>query len=417
VAAEEKRREGLCQVSNKYGQVWHTMQGNEMEWNHEKGRDPMATFREALRAKQQLLKKWRKMPGVVGIGVGYVNGQNQEDGVCVVMYTLNAGATVAKQCPSCVAVKRQRAKGHATVPVRIVASGRCCCHPIARPRAAGTFRRRIRPVVAGYSVGYPGISGTAGLIVAQAARRAQRYLLSNNHVLNRNNTGGYTETIQPGGADGGRSGTSRIGRLYRFVRLKKKAVNYMDAALSIPTSNQLLASRYATVGAVRGHVRGYALGTRLKKVGRTTGRVSGVVESIHTDIDVDYGSLGGLGSIRFRNQTVIRGQGPISLPGDSGSVWLTFGNFAAAVNYAGSADGRLSIAFPVHWAMQAFGLRVAGASGRLGRLVRAGRRNHARYTQPLTAAQLRRIETKNAAAAKRSVQKTRKLRESRKRKA
>jgi hypothetical protein len=142
-------------------------------------------------------------------------------------------------------------------------------------------------------------------------------------------------------------------------------------------------------------------------VGRTTGRVSGVVESIHTDIDVDYGSLGGLGTIRFRNQTVIRGQTAVSLAGDSGSVWLTSGNYAAAVNFAGSADGRLSIAFPVHWAMQAFGVRVARANRSSGRLVQSGLRNQARYTQPLTAAQLRKVVTKKAAAGRRSARKKR----------
>ncbi|WP_301171981.1 hypothetical protein [Brevibacillus nitrificans] len=359
----------------------------------------MATFREALRAKQKLVKAWKKMPGVIGIGVGFEKGTKKKGGHCIVLYTANASATVAKRCPKHVHVKKHLAKGLAKVPVRTIVSGRCCCHRNYRPAATGVYRRRIRPVVAGYSVGYPGISGTAGLIVSPAARRARRYLLSNNHVLNRNNTSGYTETIQPGGADGGRSGISRIGRLYRFVRLRKNANNYLDAALSIPTSNRLLAPRYATVGAVRGHVAGYAVGARFKKVGRTTGRVSGVVESIHTDIDVDYGSAGGLGVIRFRNQTVIRGQRAISLPGDSGSVWLTSGNYAAAVNFAGSEDGRLSISFPVHWAMQAFGIRVARASGSIGQLRRAaaGRRRRAGYTRPLTAAQLRQIIIKKAA--------------------
>lgn len=369
----------------------------------------MATFREALRAKRQLLKKWKEMPGVIGIGVGYVNRKNKKDGACIVMYTIDASAKVAKSCPSCVIVKRRLAVGPVSVPVRTIVSGRCCCHPTAGPKAAasGTYRRRIRPVIAGYSVGYPGVSGTAGLIVSQAARRAQRFLLSNNHVLNRNNSSGYTETIQPGGADGGRSGVSRIGRLYRYVRLRKNAANYMDAAISIPTRSSLLAPRYATVGRVRGHVRGYAVGARLKKVGRTTGRVSGIVESIHTDIDVDYGSYGGLGRIRFRNQTVIRGQTAVSLAGDSGSVWLTAGNYAAAVNFAGSEDGRLSIAFPVHWAMQAFGLRAATANGRRAPAVQTGRRNHPGYTQPLSAAQLGRVVPQKAAGVRRSARKKR----------
>src|SRR5690606_15414356 len=98
-----------------------------------------------------------------------------------------------------------------------------------------------------------------------------------------------------------------------------------------------------------------------KKVGQTTGFRHGVVESVNTDVLVDYGKLG---VIRFENQTIIRGKRPISLPGDSGSVWLRRSdNYAAAVNYAGTDDGRLSVAFPIHWAMRAFRTRVSRPAG------------------------------------------------------
>ncbi|MGG1658388.1 hypothetical protein [Brevibacillus sp. NRS-1366] len=362
----------------------------------------MATFREAMLAKRHLVKRWKKMPGVVGIGIGFANAKDRKGGACIVLYTKNASTAVKRNCPRCVLVRSTKASIRVSVPVRTITSGRCCCHYNVLPTVGGSrYRRRIRPVVAGYSVGYPGASGTAGLIVSRASRAARRYLLSNNHVLNKNNSSGYTETIQPGGADGGRSGRDRIGRLYRFVPLRKNADNYMDAALSIPTSNRLLAARYATVGRVPGHIRSYAVGSRFKKVGRSSGRVSGVVESIHTDIDVDYGSYGGLGTIRFRNQTVVRGSVPVSLPGDSGSVWLTTNNFAAAVNFAGSEDGRRSISFPVHWAMQAFAIRVARAAGRLG-FVRTSKKNkNPGRTRPLSAAQLRRIVTRKALLTKR----------------
>lgn len=358
----------------------------------------MATFQEALLAKKHLVKRWKRMPGVIGIGIGYANGKNKKGGACIVMYTVNASAAVKKSCPSCVLVKRQGATTptHVSVPVRTVTSGRCHCHPAVRPSATN-YRSRIRPVIAGYSIGYPGASGTAGLIVA---RGGQRFVLSNNHVLNRNNTSGYTETIQPGGADGGRSGRDRIGRLYRFVRLRRNAANRMDAAISIPTSNRLLAPRYATVGRVPGVIRSYGIGRRLKKVGRSSGLAWGTVESIHTDIDVSYGNYGGLGTIRFQNQTVIRSTVPVSLPGDSGSVWLTAGNYAAAVNFAGSSNGRLSISYPVVWALQAFGVGVARAAGRTGKSIakaKGVRRNNAR-TRPLSATELNRVQTKKAAS-------------------
>ncbi|MGG4498128.1 hypothetical protein [Brevibacillus reuszeri] len=367
----------------------------------------MATFQEAMQAKNHLVKRWKKMPGVVGIGIGYANGKDRKGGACIVLYTEKASATVKRACPQCVSVRSTRATGRVrvAVPVRRITSGRCCCHAPVAKAVATSFRRRIRPVIAGYSVGYPGVSGTAGLIVQSASRSAQRYLLSNNHVLNKNNTGGYTETIQPGGADGGRSGRDRIGRLYRYVRLRKNGANYIDAALSIPTTNRLLAPRYATVGTVRGHVRSYAVGSRFKKVGRSSGRVSGVVVSIHTDIDVDYGNLSGLGTIRFRNQTVIRGAGAVSLPGDSGSVWLTASNLAAAVNFAGSADGRLSISFPIQWAMQAFGIRVARAASATGyNRVNSRKPKNPMRTQPLSATQLGTIMTKRVLPSKRKRQ-------------
>ncbi|MDH4616992.1 hypothetical protein [Brevibacillus sp. AY1] len=353
----------------------------------------MSTYRQALQAKERLVKRWHKMPGVVGIGVGFANGLNRSGGMCVVMYTLNASASIRKSCPRSVAVRCKKTGRSVQVPVQRVTSGRCSCHPAFKPRATSrSLRSRIRPVVAGYSVGRPGISGTAGLIVARAANRAQRFLLSNNHVLNRHNTGGYTETLQPGGADGGRYGRDRIGRLYRFVRLSRSGVNYLDAALSIPLNNRMLAPTYARVGRIRGYVRSYSLGSRLKKVGRTTGLVSGVVTSINTDVAVAYGSYGGLGTIRFRNQTVIRSSRANSLPGDSGSVWLTSGNRAAAVNFAGSEDGRFSISFPIQWAMQAFGIRTAGAVASKVRAARSTRLSHTASTRCLSKKELSEVK-------------------------
>jgi len=365
----------------------------------------MATLQHALRAKEKLVKDWGKLPGVVGIGVGFANGVNRAGGLCVVLYTLHSQASMKKKCPSCVHVTSAKTGNSVRVPVRIVKSGRCCCHPFVKPKATGRgLRSRIRPVIAGYSVGRRGISGTAGLIVAQAANRARRFLLSNNHVLNRNNSGGYTEVLQPGGADGGRPGRDRIGRMYRYVRLRRGGVNYLDAAIAIPSSQRLLAPRYARIGRIPGSVRSYALGSRLKKVGRSSGFVRGVVVSIHTDILVDYGRYGGLGKIRFRNQTVIRGSRAVSLAGDSGSVWLTSGNRAAAVNFAGSEDGRLSISFPVQWALQAFGVRVARGTASRARIrtprLHPRRRPHS--TRRLNPAELRSIRKQIRGVGRRS---------------
>ncbi len=77
------------------------------------------------------------------------------------------------------------------------------------------------------------------------------------------------------------------------------------------------------------------------------------------DVRVSYG--GSLGTLLFRNQSVIVvTTGPVSLPGDSGSVWLRSSDrFAAALNFAGTADGIRSISNPIGIVMSTYGLRMA----------------------------------------------------------
>jgi hypothetical protein len=276
------------------------------------------------------------------------------------------------------------------VTIRFIVQRRFVSH------AASPQQRKIRPVPAGVSVGTPLGSGTAGLIVTNAKRADRLFLLSNNHVLNRNNTTAYSETIQPGGADSGKTGSDRIGRLDRFVRLKKNGVNLLDAALSVPLRNAVLKPAYFGIGTVPGHVTGYKVGDRFIKTGRTTGKTTGTVHSVHTDLKVNYGKFGRLGTVSLKNQTVITGKKPISLPGDSGSVWLTAKDrLAAAVMYAGSDNGKTSIAFPVHWFMQVFGTRVAVPgknntfrAGKVKRVLSSGNRT---FVGPLTAKQIRSI--------------------------
>ncbi|WP_054974564.1 hypothetical protein [Paenibacillus sp. A3] len=345
----------------------------------------VATFMAALRMKRKMAARLLKKNGVHGVGIGYRDPANPKKGAAVIIYTDKVSSAGLGLIPAMFAAKA-KGKG-AAVPIRIVKTGKI--------RAHADYSGRIRPVPPGYSVGTAKGSGSAGLIVTNGSETANRYLLSNNHVLNPNNTNSATETIQPGGADGGRPGTDRIGRLYRYVKLERSKDNFMDAALSVPTNNRLLNPNYPTVGAIPGYATSYRVGEQFKKVGRTTGLVNGSVESIDTDIQIDYG--GRLGVLNFKNQTVIRGTTPISLAGDSGSVWLRHSdNYAAVVNFAGSSDGRLSIAFPIRWAMQAFGTKVALESG-AGKVkkVKAAKSSRA-YVRKLPAKVLARIKPKKA---------------------
>ncbi|WP_178022435.1 hypothetical protein [uncultured Paenibacillus sp.] len=342
----------------------------------------MASFRKAYLLKQRIAGNMLKKNGVHGVGVGLRDPKRPKLGAAIIVYADALSTTAASKKKS--KSKRTTAlprylKPRAGVPFRIVRSPRFC-------KRSGKFTRRIRPVVAGYSVGTADASGTAGLIVSSDANGCSRLILSNNHVLANNNTGCFSATLQPGGADGGTIRKDRIGQLDRFIKLSRKRPNYLDAATARPLRRSLLKPAYAVFGIVPGHVRSYKVGDRLKKVGRTTGVVTGTVESIHTDVQVDYGDYGNLGTITFKDQSVIRGKRPVSLEGDSGSVWLTRkGNLAAAVNFAGSDNGMLSISYPIEWFMQVFGARVAKPGK--GRLLRAQRGKNGNYKciRPLTA--------------------------------
>lgn len=313
---------------------------------------------------------------IYGVGVGYHDPKHPKKGAAVILYANAVGSTALGFGPKFFSTVKGKA---VNVPIRVVKTQKIRCN--------ASYTGRIRPVIAGYSIGTTGGSGTLGLIVS---RGNQQYLLSNNHVLtNPTNSRARTETLQPGGADEGRTSRDRVGYLSRFVTLQKNSDNRIDAALSRPIRSSLVSPRYATIGPIPGHVTSYRVGERFKKVGRTTGLTYGRVDSVNTDVQVDYGPE--LGTLTFRNQSMILSDTPVSLPGDSGSVWLRKAdNFAAAVNYAGTEDGKTSVSFPVDWAFAALRVRVARPPGQgTGCVKNINTHNgNAAYTRRLTAKEL-----------------------------
>ncbi|MHB8170168.1 MAG: hypothetical protein ACYDG6_01290 [Thermincolia bacterium] len=346
----------------------------------------MATYYDVFQLKEHIAPSALNDPKILGIGVGCAAPGNPKSGPCLYFYT-------HKKVPSSLSLpKVLSAKVNGRIlsaPVKVIKTSPFKANAQA---PSSVFRRRVRPVPAGFSVGLPDLSGTVGLIVINFPQGNQLYVCSNNHVLNKNNTSGFSVTVQPGGADGGHSPRDRIGRLDRFVRLKKTN-NFLDAATSIPLSNSLLSPTYATVGALPGHVASYRVGELFCKVGRTTGPVLGRVDAINVDLKVDYSQIyPQLGVIQFRNQSVIVGRKPVSLAGDSGSVWLrNRDKFAAAINFAGTVDGLRSISYPVQWFMQVFRTRVAAPGGGAATALASNRSLGYGYTKPLSPGELKKI--------------------------
>jgi hypothetical protein len=251
------------------------------------------------------------------------------------------------------------------VDVRIV--GRIDKRARAR-RAAGNavaaaavipwYQRNTRPLSIGASVGH--VDVTAGTIGAFVKRGKATYLLSNNHVLAKEDQARAGDRVlQRAKYDGGREPSERIARLRFWIRLKQKGVNFVDAALAeLDKGVRYDASRLRSL--VNGVDRkligtGAAFvdeGETVFKIGRTTGPTGGRVTAFDLDnVIVNYDT----GNLRFDGQIEIEGAGNTAFSdgGDSGSLIVNARMEAAALLFAGGDSGGsnglgLTYANPIH---------------------------------------------------------------------
>lgn len=210
------------------------------------------------------------------------------------------------------------------------------------------YARRIRPVQPGYSIGAAGRTGTIGLVVRDRAGDPQ--LLSSSHVLNRRPNAYPWPVYQPGGrqrnaADGALAYTSV------YVRLSGNRPNRTEAALARPVDATQIDPQHP-LGTLTGTTRRLLPGMKLVKIGRTTGIVSGRV------VKTSWHGLVRVGRTvnPFTGQVLIEDRRPVSLDGDSGSLWITENGEIAALNFASLDRGRVSIATPIHVVLKRLGV-------------------------------------------------------------
>jgi hypothetical protein len=190
--------------------------------------------------------------------------------------------------------------------------------------AAPDPRAMLRPAPPGASVGFrdPADPPTAGTLGALARRNAQRFILSNNHVLvptSQRDSAVGTPVFQPAPFDAsGPSNNSRVGRLSAFVRLHANRPNLVDCAIAELDSPSLVTNSILGIGAPRG-VGVAQADAPVEKFGRTTRFSVGTVASTNAEVLVRYP---GIGTLLFQNQIMIRGRNglPFSSEGDSGAL-------------------------------------------------------------------------------------------------
>ncbi|MCI0405975.1 MAG: S1 family peptidase [candidate division Zixibacteria bacterium] len=220
--------------------------------------------------------------------------------------------------------------------------------------------RQYNPVPIGVSISnnLECATGTLGCVVEKAGKK---YILSNNHVLARENLAAIGEDIvQPGRYDNkpkcaNELATDKIADLSEFVQLKFDGTdNLVDAAVAeLSTSDFTCATLSQFYGLPSSTSVAATLGLPIKKVGRTSGLTDGTVAAINATVNVGY--TGGVA--RFTGQIITSKH--FSKSGDSGSLVVTDdgNNSPVGLLFAGASNG-LTVLNPIGEVLSAFGVTI-----------------------------------------------------------
>jgi len=305
--------------------------------------------------KERILSK----PNVVGIGLGYKETRGKKtDELCVV-------ALVRRKVP-------EAGLEPADLVPREVDGIATDVLDVGELRAQAARTDRFRPAPGGVSIGHYKITaGTFGTVVRDRSN-GERLILSNNHVLANSNDAAIGDPIlQPGTADDGREDLDTIAELARFCPIEfvsepatcgialgvvaagnwlaklfgshhrlmafqsnPQAVNMVDAAVARPINPADILDEILEIGTVAGTV-GASLGMAVRKSGRTTGLTTGQINVMDATVTVSYGDK----TASYERQLV---SGPMSQPGDSGSLLVEAGGLrAVGLLFAGSEQATI----------------------------------------------------------------------------
>jgi hypothetical protein len=191
-------------------------------------------------------------------------------------------------------------------------------------------------------------SGTLGSLVAAGS---VQYILSNNHVLARQDQAAPGEDIsQPGLVDSSCSPATIVADFTAAVPVRTSFHNVDCAIAAVRTgsmdSTGFIEGLNGTGGVPSNSTLGPAVGMAVQKSGRTTGHTTGMISSTNTNVNVQYQLNCGSGKkyiLTYTNQAVINGSG-FSAGGDSGSLILTNTSCAhpVALLFAGSSTDTIA---------------------------------------------------------------------------
>jgi len=234
----------------------------------------------------------------------------------------------------------------------------------------------LRPAQPGVSIGHYKVSaGTFGAVVHDR-NTGEALILSNNHVL-ANLTNGNDERscigdaiLQPGAFDNIGKGDNHIGSLKKFIPIyhelnrsecrianlfedilnkiistfkpqyqvqvlrNNEKINLVDCAVAVPDSEANISPEVFEVGSIAG-IKEANVGMLVKKSGRSSGITHSIVLATGVSMKINISKQE---SAIFADQILA---GPMSMPGDSGSIILTEDNYAVGLLFAGSEQATM----------------------------------------------------------------------------
>lgn len=298
----------------------------------------------------ELLRRFRSAPQVHAAALGYawIDGVPQPETKLLLFVDRKQPASRLSPVEL---LPRSWQAGRASLDVDVVESGEVRASAGRTAPGDPLWAARRRPLRAGHSFGLSHRVGTLGLVVESVLAPARPLLLVSSHVANRRPDGRRYSLFQPGGRDRQRcDDDTPVAEALRFTRLDPRRPNHTEAALAAPFGDVPIEQRHP-LGPITGVAHALRLGMKLSKVSRTTGKGAGTVVATNWSGYVRYGRR----RYPFAGQFLVAGlDGPVSLDGDSGAVWLaesTFGQdsvlHAAGMNNAGCRGGYFSVCSPM----------------------------------------------------------------------
>ncbi|MCY9784362.1 DNA/RNA non-specific endonuclease [Nocardiopsis sp. EMB25] len=182
-----------------------------------------------------------------------------------------------------------------------------------------TRHKRLDPALPGVSVGHVNVSaGTIGCVVFDR-HDGTPYVLSNWHVLHGASGEPGEDVVQPGQADDPHIDRNRLGRLER------SHLGFSGDCAVATVEDRRFDADILDLGVAPEELGEPEIGDTVVKSGRTTGVTHGVVRSPFKLVQIDYRGVGPRNVLCFEigvDPNIPPENGEISLPGDSGSVWM-----------------------------------------------------------------------------------------------